>query len=67
MKISKRLMNKVESGANLSKKELSYATAFYDDLVESLDCLGKEFNLAKRPLRVILYRLENLQIFIDSQ
>ncbi len=67
MKISKRLKEKVEFGDVLDNKELRDAIAFYSDLVESLDCLGNEFNLANRPVREILYRLNDFQAARNSQ
>jgi len=61
MKISERLLEKIEVGDHITDKELREAIAFYGDLAESLDCLGKEYNLAKRPIREVLYRLQGYE------
>jgi hypothetical protein len=67
MKISERLIEKIEFGDPITDKELRDAIAFYGDLVESLDCLGKEYNLAKRPVREILYRLQGFQVVREQR
>lgn len=67
MKISEKLLEKIEFGDHITDKELRDAIAFYGDLVESLDCLGKEYNLTKRPVREVLYRLQGFQIVRDQR
>lgn len=61
MKISEKLLEKIEFGDHITKKELREGIVFYGDLIESLDCLGKEYILAKRPIREVLYRLQSFE------
>jgi hypothetical protein len=61
MKLSKELIAKIDNGDAIDDAELRDAIVFYTDLVESLTCLGKEYFIAVRPLRTVLFRLEGFQ------
>jgi len=67
MKLSKELIERIDNGDSISDDELHDAIVFYTDLVESLTCLGKEYFIAARPLRTIMFRLEGYQQARDQQ
>lgn len=67
MKLSKKLIEKIEMGVSINDTELRDALVFYRDLMESVDCLGREFNQAKRPIRETFYRLEDFQRSRDQR
>lgn len=61
MKIKQEILDKIHIGDGLSNSELDLALKFYRELVESLECLGKEFKLAWREAFRILMDLESFQ------
>lgn len=50
MKISEQIVNKVQLGEKLTDRELDQAVEFYNNLAESLNCLGPVYKLAWRAI-----------------
>lgn len=64
MKLDRKIIEKIRTGAALSNQELNDAFEFYTELEEALDILGSEFRL---PWKEVMHAKERLRMFADAR